>query len=224
MTVSSARPIVIFGTTTIASLVHHFFVHDAGRPVVGFTLDRTFIKDATFEGRPVVPFDELREHYSPQDHDLFVAVGYSRINGLRRERFEAGTQMGYQIASHVARGARTWSGLQVGPGCLVYEGAILQAHTTIEHGVVVRAGANIGHHGSLGSHSFIASSAVTGGNVRIGSQVFVGLGATIRDNVTIADRCMIGAGAVVLRDTEPDGVYVGSPARRIDRSALDATS
>lgn len=38
---------------------------------------------------------------------------------------------------------------------------------------------------------------------------------TVLPGVTIARGCVIGAGAVVTRDTEPDGLYVGSPARRI---------
>ena len=34
-------------------------------------------------------------------------------------------------------------------------------------------------------------------------------------NTTIAKGCIIGANAVVTRDTEPNGLYVGLPARRL---------
>ena len=61
----------------------------------------------------------------------------------------------------------------------------------------------------------MASGVVTGGNVIIGERCWIGLGAVLRNNITIADRCFIGAGAVVTEDTEPDGVYVGVPARRV---------
>jgi len=65
---------------------------------------------------------------------------------------------------------------------------------------------------------------VTGGNVTIGDHCFIGLGAVLRDGITIADRCFLGAGAVVIADTEPDGVYVGNPARRLpNRTSLDIT-
>ena len=33
--------------------------------------------------------------------------------------------------------------------------------------------------------------------------------------ITIAENCIIGANAFVNKDTEPMGVYVGTPAKRI---------
>ena len=50
--------------------------------------------------------------------------------------------------------------------------------------------------------------------VVIGAGSWVGLRATIMPGVTIAPGCIIGAGAVVTEDTEPNGLYVGIPARR----------
>lgn len=50
-------------------------------------------------------------------------------------------------------------------------------------------------------------------NVKRG--VWVGLGAIILPGVTIEEGCVIGAGSVVTRSTEPNGLYVGCPAKRI---------
>ncbi|MCC5797756.1 MAG: hypothetical protein JJU48_10595 [Methylophaga sp.] len=83
---------------------------------------------------------------------------------------------------------------------------------------------NIGNQCKVGDHCCIDSGVITGGNVTIGEQCFIGLGAIIRDNIKIADRCFIGAGAVVIKDTEPDSVYVGNPARRLDKTSLEVTS
>ncbi|MBB6176087.1 maltose O-acetyltransferase [Anoxybacillus tengchongensis] len=44
---------------------------------------------------------------------------------------------------------------------------------------------------------------------------WVGMGAIILPSVTIAEGCIIAAGAVVTKDTEPNGLYAGNPARRI---------
>lgn len=44
---------------------------------------------------------------------------------------------------------------------------------------------------------------------------WIGMGAMILPGVTVKEGCIIGAGAVVVRDTEPNGMYVGSPAKRI---------
>lgn len=51
--------------------------------------------------------------------------------------------------------------------------------------------------------------------VRIGNDVWLGSGAKVLKGVNIADGCVIGAGAVVTKDTEPYGIYVGVPARKV---------
>lgn len=51
--------------------------------------------------------------------------------------------------------------------------------------------------------------------VRLGRHVIIGANSVIMPGVDIADGCSVGALALVHRSTEPWGVYVGSPARRI---------
>lgn len=52
-------------------------------------------------------------------------------------------------------------------------------------------------------------------DIVIGKGVWIGANATIISDVTIADGCVIGAGALVNKSTEPNGLYVGVPAKRI---------
>jgi len=49
----------------------------------------------------------------------------------------------------------------------------------------------------------------------IGKGVRMGNGANILGSILIADESFIGAGAVVTKDTEPFGVYVGNPAKKL---------
>lgn len=44
---------------------------------------------------------------------------------------------------------------------------------------------------------------------------WIGAAAIILPGITVESGCVIGAGSVLTRGTEPDGVYVGSPARRV---------
>ena len=177
-----------------------------------------------FDGLPVVAFQKLANDFPPDTHDMLLPLGYTRMNEFRRERCEQAKAMGYTLASHVSGSACVWPDLPVGENVMIYEQAVLQPFVTLGDNVIVRSGANIRHHSQIGSHSFIASGAVTGGNVTIGAHAFIGLGAILRDNISIGRRCFIGVGAVVIADTEPDGVYVGSPARRLpDKISLDIT-
>lgn len=44
---------------------------------------------------------------------------------------------------------------------------------------------------------------------------WIGARTTIMPGVTIKKGCVIGSGSLVLTDTEPNGLYVGHPAKRI---------
>ena len=170
-----------------------------------------------------MPFEDLAAHHPPGDAHLLIPLGYHIINGLRRDRYLAGKAMGYEFISYVSSRASTWPDLQVGENCLIYEHAIIQPYARIGNNVIIRSGAHISHHCTVADHAFVAAGVTLGGNVRVGLQSFVGLGSVLRDGLTIAERSFIGAGAVVVADTAADGVYVGNPARKLARSALDVT-
>lgn len=53
------------------------------------------------------------------------------------------------------------------------------------------------------------------GCIEVMDNVFIGYNATILPNVRIGENCIIGASATVTNDLEPNGVYVGTPAKRI---------
>ena len=53
------------------------------------------------------------------------------------------------------------------------------------------------------------------GCIEVMDNVFIGYNVTILPNVRIGENCIIGASSTVTKDLEPNGVYVGTPAKRI---------
>ena len=51
--------------------------------------------------------------------------------------------------------------------------------------------------------------------ITIGDGCWIGVRSTILPGVTIGDGCVIAAGAIVNRDCMPNGLYAGTPAKRI---------
>ncbi|MEE1652439.1 acyltransferase [Brachymonas sp. J145] len=51
--------------------------------------------------------------------------------------------------------------------------------------------------------------------VRIGRHVIIGAGSIVFPGVDLADGCSVGAMTLVASSTEPWGIYVGNPARRL---------
>ncbi|MED3758946.1 acyltransferase [Peribacillus frigoritolerans] len=56
---------------------------------------------------------------------------------------------------------------------------------------------------------------VVRGKITVGNGCWIGTRATILPGVSIGEGCVVGAGALVTKDCEPNGLYVGVPAKRI---------
>lgn len=208
------QPLVIFGSGDLGQLAHYYFQTDSQYEVVAFTLDAAYIEATTFCDLPVVPFDQLASRYPPGEHALFVALSYSRLNAIRKEKFEAGRALGYTMPSYVSSRASMLNGGRVGANCFILEDNTVQPFVTIGDNVTLWSGNHIGHHSTIGDHTFVSSHVVVSGGVRIGQQCFLGVNSTLRDHITVGDRCVLGAGTLLLGDAEPEGVYIGAGTER----------
>ena len=208
------KPLVIFGCSETAQLAHYYFSTDSNYEVVAFTIDANYIKESEFCGLPVVAFEDVARKYPPDSYDFFVALGYSKLNAVRKERFFAAKEMGYKLVSFISSRATVLNEGRIGENCFIFENNTIQPFATIGNNVTLWSGNHIGHHSVIHDHTFIASHVVISGGVEVGEQCFVGVNATLRDRIKIGDRCVVGAGALLLADATPEGVYLGSATER----------
>jgi sugar O-acyltransferase, sialic acid O-acetyltransferase NeuD family len=208
------KKLVIFGSGQIAQLAHFYFSTDSNYEVVAFTVDPEFLNDTTFCGLPVVSFDSVADLYPATEHEMFVALSYSKLNSIRANKFIATKEMGYALATYLSSKATYLSDAPPGENCFILEDNTIQPFVSIGDNVTLWSGNHIGHHSIIGSHCFIASHVVISGGVKVGEYCFVGVNATLRDHITIGERCVLGAGTLILGDAEADGVYVGAASTR----------
>jgi sugar O-acyltransferase (sialic acid O-acetyltransferase NeuD family) len=198
---------VIFGTGSYAEVAHFYLTQDSPHEVVAFAATADSIRETSFGGLPVVPFEELASSHPPSEHSLLVAVGYRKVNRIRTDFFLQAKAKGYPFVRYVNSKATTWKDLSVGDNTFVFENNVIQPFVTVGDNCVLWSGNHIGHHTKIADHCFITSHVVVSGNCRVGENCFIGVNATIGDGVTVAPRCVIGAGAVILKDTVEAGVY-----------------
>ena len=208
------KNLVIFGAGDIAQLAHFYFSKDSEYSVVAFTVDAAYRNDNEFCGLPVVPFEEIATVYPPNQFELFVAVSYTKLNLIRKEKYLAAKALGYNIASYISSKATVLNDGLIGENCFVLEDNTVQPFASIGNNVTLWSGNHIGHHSVIKDHTFIASHVVISGGVEIGEQCFIGVNATFRDHIKIGEKCVIGAGAILLADAEPEGVYIGTATER----------
>jgi sugar O-acyltransferase (sialic acid O-acetyltransferase NeuD family) len=214
------KPLVIFGTGDIAQLAHYYFSTDSEYEVIAFTADAVYITEEKFCGLPVISFKELVNRYSPDTHQLFVALSYSKLNAVRKEKYLAAKALGYRIASFISSKATVLNGGCIGENCFIFEDNTIQPFVTIGNNITLWSGNHIGHHSIIKDHCFIASHVVISGGVEVGEQCFIGVNATLRDHIKIGEKCVIGAGALMLADAEPEGVFIGAAT---DRAKVPST-
>nr|WHW29468.1 putative acetyltransferase [uncultured bacterium] len=208
------KRLVIFGAGEVAQLAHFYFSTDSDYEVVGFTVDRAYRKADSFCGLPLVAFEDVQIAFPTEGHDFFVALGYSRLNAVRKNKYLSAKSLGFKLASYISTRATVLNAGVIGENCFVLENNTIQPFVTIGNNVTLWSGNHIGHHSTIRDHCFLASQVVVSGGVDIGEQCFIGVNVTLRDHIRIGERCVLGAGVLLLADAERDGVYMGSAAER----------
>jgi acetyltransferase-like isoleucine patch superfamily enzyme len=155
-------------------------------------------------------------------HQTLMTIAQSQVlpDGLRVQILR---RLGYQV------GAETliWSGFRfhgepeqivIGSKVFINRGIDIDAGTAsvcLEDGTVFGVGVVL----AAGGHNISGPERrALGPNdapVVIGAGSWLGARVVVLPGVHVAPGCVVGAGAVVTRDTEPNGVYVGVPARRV---------
>jgi sugar O-acyltransferase (sialic acid O-acetyltransferase NeuD family) len=208
------KKLLIFGNSKIAELAKYYFEKDTEYEVAGFCVDPEFIKESTFCDKPIVSFDDVQSIFSPEEYSFFVALSYTKLNELRREKFEAAKALGYELVSYVSPHATILNEGRIGENCFILEDNTVQPFVSIGDNVTLWSGNHIGHHSTIKSHCFISSHVVVSGDVTIEEQCFLGVNSTLRDGITIGEKSVIGAGAVILGNVDPNGVYIAGKTER----------
>lgn len=191
------KKLIIFGLGEQAEVAYSLFTQDTGYEVVAFTADKAFIDKDSLFGLPVFPFEDIEALFSPDEYDLFVAIGYSKLNKVRRDAVTKVKAKGYHLPSYVSSKAVVPADFICGDNCLILELNNIQPYVKIGENITLWSGNHIGHHSIIEDDCFITSHVVVSGGVTIGSGSFVGVNATFRDHISIGKQCVVGASAYV---------------------------
>ncbi|GGL75084.1 hexapeptide transferase [Deinococcus aerolatus] len=103
--------------------------------------------------------------------------------------------------------------VRVGPGTVIFAGAVIQPDTVLGRHVIVNTGATVDHDCVLGDYAHAAPGVHLAGTVRLEEGVFLGVGCAVTPGITVGRWTTVGAGGVVVRSLPANAVAVGIPAR-----------
>jgi sugar O-acyltransferase (sialic acid O-acetyltransferase NeuD family) len=209
--------IIIFGNGRGADVATRYFGDDSPHEIVAYTVDDEYADRKEFMGRPVIPFSWIEKEIPPEESQMFVLLGFQRMNALRAERFAAAKAKGYSLASYISSRILASGKPQMGENCFILEGNVFNYDVMIGDNVVMWSSNHVGDLSVIEDHVFVSSHVVLSGEVRIGAYSFLGVNATISNHVYVGARCYIGANALIAHDTPPDSVYMTKATVRLEQ-------
>ena len=212
---TKSKKLLIFGIGELANIAYEYFTHDSEYEVIAFTVDREFVSSSEYLGLPVIPYSEISSCFHSEDISIFIAVGATSMNSVRKTIFDRVKQDGLKLASYISSRAFVWHNVEIGENVFVFENNTLQPFTTIEDNCILWSGNHIGHRTVVRANTFISSHCVVSGYCEIGENSYLGVNCTINDKVKIAPRTLLGSGSVITKNTIEDTIYVGNPARAV---------
>lgn len=199
------RPLVIFGASSMAKVAHFYFSRDSDYRVLAFTVDASHNEGGPLLGLPVVDFEQVERVYPPAGHDLFIAVGPSRMNALREGRFAEAKRKGYRLASYVSPRAVLAS--RVGENSFVADMVVINPFVSIGDDNFFYDGVICSNESTIGSHCYFSPRSYVGTFCSVGNNSVLGVGSILKPGVVVARQTLVGASCYITADTEEGGVY-----------------
>lgn len=214
------KKLILIGGGEFAQIAFEYFTYDSEYEVNAFAVDKAYIKEMTFCDKEVLAYEDLWAKRNPSDFEYFVAIPSSQLNGLRTRFYLDLKSKGARLASYVSSKAFVWRNAKVGENTFIFESNVIQPFVTVGNNCILWSGNHVGHRTVIEDHVFITSHSVISGYCNIGHSSFLGVNCTINDKIKVGHHCVIGSGALVVKDTSPEKLYVGSPAKPVEGKSV----
>ena len=191
--------LIIVGIGSNARQAHDFVRFHNLYEIAGFAVNREYYSEETYLGLPVLVLEDLRTHFLMGEINLFVALGWNRLNADRRKVYEQLKREKYTFANLISPTAIIRGSIE-GDNCWINDYVVIQSGAVIKSDTFIREHVVIGDNTVINEHCFVGIKSLIAGGCSIGEQCFCGIHSTIFDEVTIGKKCIIGGSAVVKRN------------------------
>jgi len=213
------KKLIIVGAGETASIAYEYFTHDSLYDVTGFSVPSKYIDDGLYLNLPLIAFEDIEKVYPTDEYDMYVAISYTHLNRDRAKMYYAAKEKGYKLANYISSRAFVWHNVEMGDNCFIFENNVIQPFVKLKSNIILWSGNHIGHRTVIGDHCYVSSHVVISGFCEIGEYCFIGVNAAFADQIKVEYDCVIGMGAIVTKNTQPGRVYVGNPARPLEKTS-----
>ena len=168
-------------------------------------------------GHPVIGSDADIEGLVGQCRNFLIALGQIHSPARRIALHERVRATGGHLPVVVSPLAYVSKHAHISAGTIVMHRVVANAKSHIGEGCILNTGCIIEHDVRIGDFCHISTSAVINGGAAVGRDTFIGSNATVNEGVEIGEGVIIGSHSVATSNCGRGGVFVGSPARKLER-------
>lgn len=185
-----ALRLVIYGSRSFAVTVAAL-ARDCGHEVVGML-------DDLHAGPGVLgTFEDFAAGHEVHADGVLMGIGYNDLPG-RWRAWQRVRAAGFDAPTLVHPRAYVAPSAQLGAGCLVMAGALVDRGVTLGEAVVVWPAACLNHDSVVGSNTFVSPSVTLCGDVTVGAHSFIGAAACVADGCHLSEASFVKMGERVL--------------------------
>lgn len=218
----SKTPLVIFGMSSYAQIVALYFSRLDEYEPIALCVDDEYANLTESYGLPIIPASKLLETISPKNVAFHVAVTYTNMNRLRREKIDLLKSWGFTPASYVSPRAYVDETAVLGEHIFIFEDNTIQPFTKVSDGAILWSGNHIGHHTTIQNDVFVSSHVVISGHCDIGARSFLGVNATLGNNISLGEENWLLPGTNLIAGTDKDEMWRPEKSVRTSKRPSEA--
>jgi sugar O-acyltransferase (sialic acid O-acetyltransferase NeuD family) len=167
-------------------------------------------------GVPVLRGDDAVLVYEPNRVRLANGIGSIGAPTIRQAVFDRFKSHGYVFATLIDPAACVFDDAELGEGCQVLAGAVIQTGARLAENTLVNTRAVVEHDCRIGRHCHIAPGAIISGGVTLADGCHIGIAAAVLQGLSIGVGGVVGGGAAVINNVAAGETVIGVPARPLD--------
>lgn len=202
------KNIVIIGNGSYSQMMKKYVELTAFGKVYAYVADKNYISNSELDGIKVISFEELPAKYPPASFTLIMAIGYSQMAQIRKDKFLLCKKMGYTFENYIHPTAFISEDVILGEGNNILEGVYIQMGCKIGNANLFFVGAKIGHDSIIHDYCTISINSMLAGHTQIEDRCFLGVGSIVKDHTTLEEAVLLGAQAYAFKDIPANKVVV----------------
>lgn len=185
--------------------------------ILGFLDDDDALINSQFYGYTVL--GKLKDWVNYQNENFILAIAAPRIRKLIVDRMQLVGSPKFKTLVDPCVEIDEQE-ISIGIGSIICAGSVCTADVKIGDFSIINKQCSIGHDVTISDFCTVAPQVMLGGHVYLHNGAEVGASSAIRQQLAIGEGANVGMGSIVVKDIEPNFLYLGIPAKKIKALAL----